>query len=189
MRPTRRRGCYTFLETLLPASIVIYLFYVRFYFDRLREGQALVHALSRGAHGSGEPIQVPGPNHPGSVANLAFSIFHANKNVSSDGRAGTCPANATWIRPSRQWCVNCWQADRSFLNGITSSLSPSQSRSDKVQEHRRRHITKLDLHIPLVATNVDFDPLGLLPRLMDSLTDYTIAHKLIAAGGCQQHFM
>jgi hypothetical protein len=24
---------------------------------------------------------------------------------------------------------------------------------------------------------------------MDSLTDYPIAHKLIAAGGCQQHFM
>ena len=40
--------------------------------------------------------------------------------------------------------------------------------------------------IPFVGTNIDFDTRNFLTRLIDSLDDFPIDHKLIAAGGCQK---
>jgi hypothetical protein len=55
----------------------------------------------------------------------------------------------------------------------------------KTQHHRLQGDER---PIPLLATNLDFDTEGYLARLVEGW-DYPARHKLVVAGGCEQHLV
>lgn len=43
--------------------------------------------------------------------------------------------------------------------------------------------------IPLLATNLDFDPENYLSRLVQGWADHPAKHKLVVTGGCDKHLL